>query len=357
MKYVKMFENFDKYNFKTFYGEECEPEFTNMYEHIEDFELSDYEQIMVAIDANWSVKSVSSLNDHLIRFNCNEIYYSTYSLGDYCFSVIKQNSRYGIIVEIQYLDGIGSVSEYIASVSGVINENFSRYEFGPIVTNDVESVFNDMMVYHECLDDADLQYIRSNVDMSILAYLPAPYEYILASSKSFGNLHGLHDVYYYIYSLGDYCYGIVATTRMVRMSIELVDGIVGVVDVLNSKNMKLVKESYDKYNFGKVDKSEDLNSIHDNLALDAIEFEQSEKDLIDVKFNKFEISAVGFEFITIYPPGSSALYCTIYYLGDYIYMVSIVHNRYDAVHELWILDGFDSTMEVLDEIKIKLQIR
>jgi len=110
-----------------------------------------------------------------------------------------------------------------------------------------------------------------------------------------------------------------------------------------------INERYDKYNFGEVD--DDINSVYDALILEYEIFDQSEADLILNKFKQFEVITVGMEYgcITIYGPGQSNLYYNVHYLGDYVYMFSVIHDRYDAIISLTIIDGFESTLMIIEE--------
>ena len=110
MKYVMLFENFDKYDFKTYrQGDDLD----DLYDHIVNdnipFEDDDLEQMKMELEYEMRRSTLRFSHPVIVNFNgTNAIYFYVYNLGDYCYSVITYD-RTDSIIEIEIVDDIYNV--------------------------------------------------------------------------------------------------------------------------------------------------------------------------------------------------------------------------------------------------------
>lgn len=122
MKHIKLFENFDPYDFGTLVGQEADSEFNNAYEASLPFEEEDRLRVYHEFQ-NYEIKEYpknTTTSTIVISNNSNRnVSISLYYHGDYCYSVSE-------IDEIKYeaisLHRVDALDEAISKMKEILSK-------------------------------------------------------------------------------------------------------------------------------------------------------------------------------------------------------------------------------------------
>lgn len=112
MKYLKIFEDFDQYDFVIQAGDDLQNEFDEISSHCIQFDENDFYQILNTIDSVDGVELGTNFesNSKILTFNINKVdIYIIHYFGDYCFSLSQQDWSHGYITSITTIDGLDAL--------------------------------------------------------------------------------------------------------------------------------------------------------------------------------------------------------------------------------------------------------
>jgi hypothetical protein len=208
MKYIKLYENFDRYDFKkhtllTNTKGELAEMYTSMVEESRiPFEKEELDVIKSINNAS-EIYYVGTSNVSYVcyRFNGMNKYNSgvyLYAHGDYCYSIFELERS--DIKSIETFDGFDELCvelRKIVDLNTNINESFDRYDFGVIDDEDqIHGLLPEISDNMIDLTTGELDLIKSILGSTPLTSSTG---YVVINSGTVFDMLN-------IYSLGDYCY-------------------------------------------------------------------------------------------------------------------------------------------------------
>ncbi len=369
MKHLKLFENFDRYEF----GSRDAMTYNQMRKVVEEFPLELNNQVgalLTAADIRFYVSDINEDGEYfdIFSIDLNDVMVEIYYLGDYCYGVYAYDNtgnEDGILLEV-----IDDIEELIPTVKRMISDlgnesiledikNVNKYEFGvyklahgiqyaslmlsklggsritPEETSEISTLFkeNDIVV---------------EVKPGIMKGLEVVYRYKIFNQVTKQNVTTRK--HYAIYNLGDYCYGLIAERENKYYILDQFESVLDTFKELFGMDT-LVKENVDnikRHEFGeyKSDRSfVHLARVMRNFNGPAMTVPEFGEIYNFIKANKIKAHVDFTSNYNLYVVKVKGGSYYIYNLGDYCY--SIVDER---GARYFILDQFESVMDKLKEL-------
>lgn len=231
MKYLKLYENFNKYDFKRYTGADM----FRVYNELEKQDLSDsdFDRIKNVIPfvkrpENQKVYRYLFAEFYTENDQMGKYFYKIFSLTDYCYMMMCVDLEVIEPVWIETFDDIEPLlSELMIYKSNIITENIDRYSFGKYSheTDDLTIILSQFNPEDISIDD----YIKIR---SIIPEMGASRVLVYDPNKHTKHMYvkfersGYDEMYNEIHYLGDYCYGLVTRDHEYELeTIEIFDDI------------------------------------------------------------------------------------------------------------------------------------
>jgi len=380
MKHIKLFENFDPYDFgRTVFVNGDDSEYMHAYHASipfdEDAKHLVYSELGNYVISEYPTKTptstmviASAMIDHLSL----TLYYH----GDYCYSVSEideQNYEALVIHKLNTLDdAIELIKQIMIKWENIkMFEKFDQYDFG-LREGDLSFEFSGLYDSSVLLENDDIKslYELFGEKYLIKEYPKAAQTRSISFELKYNNAASV-SMYYH----GDYCYSLMvwnnlsndiiaihtvdtfeSTVEIIREILEKWDkthgGIVENCGDIRKTDMKLF-ENFDQYDFGvrEGDLTHEYLSLYECIEdLDAADI-QSIYELFEEKYVIKEYPNLSLtNSITIRLNHSYPLSVSMHYHGDYCYSLVVMDRKPADIIAIYTVDTFESTVEILIEL-------
>jgi hypothetical protein len=241
MKYIKLFEHFDKYDFKKYDDEQdnLEDIWISVSEDMYPLSKDDFDYIIK--NTQLGFKYITDRHPDKDKAYYNGLFskYTIIYLGDYCYGLLTE--KFPTIISIEIFDNIDPLIDVLNVISTQEDdimktlkhwESFDRHDFRIYNSDDFSIVELDDLydsVYGNSVSVEDFDYIQKNIGFEVWRSMYMDDLYSCNMSPEW-------DAYnYQIFYLGDYCYALVTVlSRMLQVkSIEIFDQIEPLVARIN----------------------------------------------------------------------------------------------------------------------------
>lgn len=367
MKHLKIYENFDQYEFGEF-TDDLLDRYSQMQKLASGKVFSDEQKAQVKeIIPNYTrfmgwIDFTRADNTNRIRQN-----YRVYNMGDFCYGIIKFTNHFNKDnVSIEKIWVIDDFDNLLVTLQRIVDElpleslyeSISRYDFGKYTNpEEITDIFNSFEAIGDKFDDlgvfthSDLEQIDNSFDKF------DGFHYHLNKPKNTitFNTNGMH---YLAYALGDYCYGFFVedtSNGNVWTYCEIMDDIDRLCEVMeeNIRNaFGLVNESITRHDFGVyTDSSEILDFLLNSMSYRIAFTTSEEEQLGQLVGNRFDINFDGIYCIMKNEEYRRGQIC-LYSFGDYCYAITIgdysLELDEDFVYEkMYIIDDFNEFLNII----------
>jgi len=241
-KYIKLFENFDQYNFGVPIYTDLEEQYLEMLKLAIDLSDDEITYIKAAInydDVDVVENYYKNVGSMFIDVLVDEgEYYYVYSLGDYCYCLAVMDDSSDDVMAIIPFDGLDSIISHIIEIiehedgedpDEDINESFDKYDFTKISGADLETEWDLMMGQRNNFEQEDIDLIKS--ELTGLCHI-----YRVPNNSGEVDHISISNGFMICY-LGDYCYNLTTMVGSARTVIELenFDGLDALISSLKNK--------------------------------------------------------------------------------------------------------------------------
>jgi len=121
MEHIKLFENFDRYEFITYDGDDISASYAEMIKNVQDFDTAEYREIETHIETkSIFVYTKNTYNGEVCvkieKLTNHENFVTVYYLGDYVYAVVYKEWLHTRPVKMTIVDGIESVIEALKKI-------------------------------------------------------------------------------------------------------------------------------------------------------------------------------------------------------------------------------------------------
>ena len=379
MKYIKMFESFDRYEFGEFTNpSEIFSKVGDIFQDTKDLEFTQYEKDEIRkIIPNYTIFMGKIDFERADNAKLIREFYRIYPLGYYCYALDKSYNEFNKdIMKYEKLWIIDDMDNLLDKLQEIVDElglqslyeSVSRYDFGKYTSNtEIEAIFNSFQASGN-YDDLGV-FTKEYFDKLDNSFPPGGYYH---KNKPHNTItFQINDKFYLVFALGDFCFAFFEEDKAQGNKwtyCEIIDDIDRLCSVIKEfvQASYSMNESIDRYEFRKyLPNNADLNELYygnqsSNVPLSiyaADTISESDytliKKAIGGKLNATYCDSLkGRKYVTLQNRKITNIQFFIHYLGDYSYYLVKFDKSVNKFVSIEVIDQIETMLDVIKNMSI-----